>query len=113
MSSQLSQFRQKVNCLPKDFYELLIFIFITINIRSNATRPTTRPDVTNSGRCKGQLVYKSLLFVFQRSRRGVDDLLSHGATILESLRDQRMTIKGIKKKVLVSAENINDLIGFS
>ena len=39
---------------------------------------------------------------FQRSHRGVDDLLSHGATILENLRDQRMTIKGIKKKVLVN-----------
>ncbi len=30
----------------------------------------------------------------------MDDLLSHGQTILENLRDQRLTIKGIQKKVL-------------
>ena len=35
-------------------------------------------------------------FRFQRSNRQVDDLLSHGQTILESLRDQRVTLKGIQ-----------------
>ena len=38
--------------------------------------------------------------IFQRSHRQMDDLLSHGQTILENLRDQRLTIKGIQKKVL-------------
>ena len=32
----------------------------------------------------------------------MDDFLSQGQAMLENLREQRMTIKGIKKKVLVN-----------
>ena len=42
----------------------------------------------------------------ERSHRGVDDLLAHGGTILESLRDQRSTLKGIQKKVLDVAQTL-------
>ena len=36
----------------------------------------------------------------------MDDLLAHGGTILESLRDQRNTLKGIQKKVLDVAQTL-------
>ena len=36
----------------------------------------------------------------QRSHRHMDDMLSHGQIMLENLRDQRVTLKGIQKKVL-------------
>jgi len=35
-----------------------------------------------------------------RSHRGMDDLLAHGGAILEGLRDQRDTLKGIQRRVL-------------
>ena len=45
----------------------------------------------------------------QRSNRGVDDLLSHGQTILDSLRDQRGMMKGIRKKML----DVASMLGMS
>ena len=50
-----------------------------------------------------------VLLVLQRSNRGVDDLLSHGNTILESLRDQRGMIKGVRKKML----DVASMLGMS
>jgi len=35
-----------------------------------------------------------------RSHRGMDDLLAQGATVLDSLRDQRDMLKGIQRRVL-------------
>ena len=46
---------------------------------------------------------------FQRSNKGVDDLLSHGQTILETLRDQRGMMKGIRKKML----DVASMLGMS
>ena len=45
----------------------------------------------------------------QRSNRGVDDLLSQGQTMLETLRDQRTLMKNIRKKVL----DISSMLGMS
>jgi len=45
-------------------------------------------------------IYKLFFCFTQRSSLQVDDLLSHGQTMLQNLRDQRVTLKGIQKKVL-------------
>ena len=36
---------------------------------------------------------------FQSANQGVDDMLQSGAGILESLRDQRMTLKGAHRRL--------------
>ena len=41
-----------------------------------------------------------------RSNRHMDDLLSHGAGILQNLRDQRDTLKGIQRRMLDEASNL-------
>jgi Golgi SNAP receptor complex protein 2 len=38
-------------------------------------------------------------FALQNANRGVDDLMQSGAGILESLRDQRVTIKGAHRRL--------------
>lgn len=48
-------------------------------------------------------------FVFQRSNRAVDDLLGHGSAMLESLRNQRDTIKGFRRKLL----DVANILGMS
>ena len=49
---------------------------------------------------------KGLCFKFQRSNRGIDDLLSHGNTILENLRDQRSTLKNVQRRMLDVASTL-------
>lgn len=39
------------------------------------------------------------MYGFQNANRGVDDLLQSGAGILESLRDQRGTLKGAHRRL--------------
>ncbi len=41
-----------------------------------------------------------------RSHRGLDDLLAHGGSMLESLRGQRDSLKGIQKKMLDVASTL-------
>ncbi|TRY71505.1 hypothetical protein TCAL_10134 [Tigriopus californicus] len=41
-----------------------------------------------------------------RSHRGIDDMLSQGAQMLENLRDQRGTMKGIHKKMMDIASTL-------
>ena len=49
---------------------------------------------------------KGLCFKFQHSNRGIDDLLSHGNTILENLRDQRSTLKNVQRRMLDVASTL-------
>lgn len=42
----------------------------------------------------------------QNSHRQVDDLLSHGSSILSNLRDQRGVLKGVHKKILDVANTL-------
>lgn len=43
------------------------------------------------------------------AHRGMDDLLTHGSSVLQNLRDQRSSLKGIKTKML----NIANTLGMS
>ncbi len=62
----------------------------------------TTNAATNAGSETSILIDRALEHhnALDRSHRGVDDLLAHGGSILESLRDQRNTLKGIQKKML-------------
>ena len=42
----------------------------------------------------------------RRANRGLDDLLSQGHTIMESIRDQRSMLKGIRRKMLDVASTL-------
>ncbi len=44
-----------------------------------------------------------------RSHRGIDDLLSHGGAMLDSLRGQRESLKGIQKKMLDVASTLGQI----
>ena len=58
---------------------------------------------------RGVKRFFDVFYIFQRSNRGVDDLLNHGQTILETLRDQRGMMKGIRKKML----DVASMLGMS
>lgn len=45
----------------------------------------------------------------QSAHKGMDDLLSHGSSVIENLRNQRSSLKGIKTKML----NIANTLGMS
>lgn len=45
----------------------------------------------------------------QNAHKGMDDLLSHGSSVIENLRNQRSSLKGIKTKML----NIANTLGMS
>lgn len=75
---------------------------------------TTNADSSNGGTAASEtsiLIDKALEHnsALHRSNRTVDDLLSHGQTILENLRDQRGSLKGIRKKML----DVASMLGMS
>lgn len=74
------------------------------------TKFTTNADAANASDTSilidRALEHNSAL---QRSNRSVDDLLNHGQSILESLRDQRSLMKNIRKKML----DISSMLGMS
>ena len=41
-----------------------------------------------------------------RSHRGIDDLLAQGSSMLDNLREQRYTLKGLRKKMLDMASTL-------
>ncbi len=76
----------------------MVLSFYQITLQSNLIK--SNENIINAKDIDGLLLMIILWVFFQRSHRQMDDLLSHGQTILENLRDQRLTIKGIQKKVL-------------
>jgi len=75
------------------------------------TKFTTNANSNENGSETAILIDRALEHnsALHRSNRGVDDLLNHGQTILETLRDQRGMMKGIRKKML----DVASMLGMS
>ncbi len=76
------------------------------------TKFTTNADAANGNASDTSILIDRALehqSGLSRANRGVDDLLNHGQSILENLRDQRTLMKNIRKKML----DISSMLGMS
>lgn len=76
------------------------------------TKFTTNADANSANASDTSILIDRALehnSALQRSNRYVDDLLDHGQSIFENLRDQRSFMKNIRKKTL----DISSMLGMS
>uniref|UniRef100_A0A914VEG8 Golgi SNAP receptor complex member 2 n=1 Tax=Plectus sambesii TaxID=2011161 RepID=A0A914VEG8_9BILA len=67
------------------------------------SRRFTANDVTSVEMNDAELVHNDRL---NTANRNVDDLIDHGQSVMDSLRSQKMSLKGVRRKMLDVAQQL-------